>query len=53
MGLLYRSFANVVRDEGPKRGRLAPVGRWARAVVCECTADCDNWVKVGRALARS
>ena len=21
-------------------------------MVCECTADCDNWVEVGRALAR-
>ena len=27
MGPLYRSFANVVKDEGPKRGGLVPVGR--------------------------
>ena len=52
MGPLYRSFANVIREEGSRRGDLVPVGRWARAVVCECTTDCDNWVEVGRALAR-
>ncbi|RVW57721.1 hypothetical protein CK203_111686 [Vitis vinifera] len=47
-----KSFANVIREEGSRRGGLVPVGRWARAVVCECTADCDNWVEVGHALAR-
>ncbi|WJZ95283.1 hypothetical protein VitviT2T_014063 [Vitis vinifera] len=52
VGPLYRSFANVIREEGSRRRGLVPVGRWARAVVCECTADCDNWVEVGSALAR-
>ena len=53
MGPLYRSFANIVRDKGSRRGGFVPVGRWARAVVCKCTADCVNWVEVGRAVARS
>ena len=53
VGPLYRSFANVVSDEGPRRGGLVPVGRWARAVVCECNADSVKWVEVGRAVARS
>ncbi|RVW12309.1 hypothetical protein CK203_104207 [Vitis vinifera] len=52
VGPLYRSFTNVIREEGSRRGGLVPVWRWARAVVCECTTDCDNWVEVGRALAR-
>ena len=39
---LYQSFANVVREEGPRRGGLVLVRRWARAVVCECPADFDN-----------
>ena len=52
VGLLYRSFANVVREEGPRRGGLVPVGRWARVVVCECPANFDNWVEVGRAPAK-
>ncbi|KAJ9678127.1 hypothetical protein PVL29_022888 [Vitis rotundifolia] len=42
VGPLYRSFANVVREEGPRRGGLVPVGRWARAVVCECHAGFVN-----------
>ena len=53
VGPLYRSFANVVRDEGPRRGGLVPFGRWARAMVCECNADSVKWVEVGRAVARS
>ncbi|KAL6311763.1 hypothetical protein AAG906_022432 [Vitis piasezkii] len=31
-GHLYWSFANVVREEGPRRGGLVLIGRWARAV---------------------
>ena len=52
MGPLYRSFTNVIKEEGSRRGGLVPVGRWARAVVCKCTIDCDNWVEVGCALMR-
>ena len=47
VGPLYQFFANVVRDKGPKRGGLVPVGRWARAVVCECNVDSVKWVEVG------
>ncbi|KAL6342914.1 hypothetical protein AAG906_016933 [Vitis piasezkii] len=46
-------FANVVRDKGPRRGGLVLVGRWARAMVCECNADSVKWVEVGRVVARS
>ncbi|KAJ9693486.1 hypothetical protein PVL29_012316 [Vitis rotundifolia] len=42
VGPLYRSFVNVVKEEGPRRGGLVPVGRWARAVVCECPASFIN-----------
>jgi len=52
VGPLCRSFANVVREEGPRRGGLVPVRRWARAVVCECHAGSVNWVEVGRALVK-
>ena len=52
MGLLYRSFVNIVRDKGPRRGGLVPVGRWVCAVVCECNADSVKWVEVGQAMAR-
>ena len=30
-----RSYANVVAEEGPRNGTLMPVGKWARAVICE------------------
>ncbi|RVW77752.1 hypothetical protein CK203_050346 [Vitis vinifera] len=51
-GPLQRSFANVVSEERPRRGGLVSVGRWARAVVCECQVDSVKWDEVGRALAR-
>ena len=51
-GPLQRSFANVVREERPRRGGLVSVWRWARAVVCECHDDSVNWDEVGRAMAR-
>ncbi|KAL6331444.1 hypothetical protein AAG906_011383 [Vitis piasezkii] len=53
VGPLYRSFANVVNYEGPRRGGLVLVGKWVRAVVCECNAISVKWVEVGRAVARS
>ena len=52
MGPLQRSYANVVRDEGSRKGGLVPVGRWVRAVVCECQDGAVNWAEVGRAMAR-
>ena len=52
VGPLCRSFANVVREEGPRRGDLVLVGRWARVVVCECHVGSVNWVEVGRALTK-
>ncbi|RVW50844.1 hypothetical protein CK203_101823 [Vitis vinifera] len=51
-GPLQRSFANVVREERLRKGGLVFVGRWARAVVCECHDDSVNWDEVGRAMAR-
>ncbi|RVW66743.1 hypothetical protein CK203_063543 [Vitis vinifera] len=51
-GPLQRSYAKVVRDEGPRKGGLVPVGRWARAVVCECQDGAVNWVEADRAMAR-
>ena len=43
---------NVVKKEGSRKGGLAPIGRWARVVVCECPASLVNWAEVGRALAK-
>ena len=51
-GPLCRSFANVVKEEGQRRGGLIPVGRWARTMVCECHVGSVNWAEVGRPLAK-
>ena len=51
-GPLQQSFANVVRNEGPRKDDPVPVGKWARVVVCECQDGAVNWAKVGRAMAR-
>ncbi|RVW60290.1 hypothetical protein CK203_084076 [Vitis vinifera] len=47
------SYAKVVSDEGLRGGGLVPIGRWARAVVCESKFDRENWAEVGRSVARS
>ena len=52
VGPLHRSFAKVVSGKGSREGGLMSVGRWARAVVCECIKDRVNWVEVGRVVAR-
>ena len=52
MGPLYRSFVNVVKEEGPGRESLVPIGRWVRAVVYECLTIFVNWAEVGRALVK-
>ena len=52
MGPLQRSYANVVRDEGSRKGGLVPVGRWVRVVVCECQDGVVNWAEVSRAMVR-
>ncbi|KAJ9677519.1 hypothetical protein PVL29_022488 [Vitis rotundifolia] len=53
VGSMHRSYAKTVSDEGPRGGGLVPVGRWARAVVCESKFDRENWAEVGRLVARS
>ena len=51
-GPMQRSYAKVVRDEGPRKGGLVLVGRWARVVVCECQDGAVYWAEAGRAMAR-
>ena len=53
VGSMHRSYAKIVSDEGPRGGGLVPVGRWARAVICESKFDRENWAEVGRLVARS
>ncbi|RVW33075.1 hypothetical protein CK203_102299 [Vitis vinifera] len=53
VGSMHRSYAKTVSDEGPRGGGLVPVGRWARAVICESKFDRENWAEVGRLVARS
>ena len=47
-----RSYANVVAKGGPRNGALLPVGKWARAVICECIEKVQDWVHVGKVIAR-
>ncbi|KAL6335948.1 hypothetical protein AAG906_003573 [Vitis piasezkii] len=42
-----RSYVDVVAKEGPRNGALLPVGKWARAVICESkrkVLDCERRV---------
>lgn len=47
-----RSYADVVVEEGPRKGGLLLVGRWARAVICESQRKVQGWVSVGKAIVR-
>ena len=47
-----RSYANVVAKGGPRNGALLPVGKWARAVICECIEKVQDWVHVGKVITR-
>ena len=42
-----RSYADVVAKEGPKNGALLPVGKWARAIICESKGKVQDWFYVG------
>ncbi|RVW89233.1 hypothetical protein CK203_032669 [Vitis vinifera] len=52
---MYRgewSYADVVAEKGPRNGVEMPVGKWARAVVCESKGKIRDWCDVGKAIAR-
>ncbi|RVX22454.1 hypothetical protein CK203_012705 [Vitis vinifera] len=47
-----RSYADVVAEKGTRNGAEMPVGKWARAVVCESKGKIRDWCEVGKAIAR-
>ena len=52
---IYRgcwSYADVVAEEGPRNGALLPVGKWARAVICESKGKVQDYVYAGKTIAR-
>lgn len=52
---IYRgswSYVDVIAKEGPRKGALLPVGKYAREVICESQERVQDWVYVGKAIAR-
>ena len=52
---IYRgcqSYAEVVAKDGPRNGVLLSVGKWVRAVICECKEKVQDWTHEGKAIAR-
>ncbi|KAL6327509.1 hypothetical protein AAG906_021591 [Vitis piasezkii] len=47
-----RSYADVVAEEGHRNGASMPVGKWARAVICESKGKILDWFDVGKVIAR-
>ena len=47
-----RTYAEVVAEKGTRNGAGMPVGKWARAVVCESKGKIRDWCEVGKAIAR-
>ncbi|RVW97041.1 hypothetical protein CK203_032335 [Vitis vinifera] len=47
-----RSYADVVAEKGHRNGASMPVGRWARAVICESKGKILDWFDVGKVIAR-
>lgn len=52
MGPLNRSFVSAVKEEGSRREGVVPVGKWARATVCECLCSIVDWAEAGHTVAR-
>ncbi|KAL6327515.1 hypothetical protein AAG906_021600 [Vitis piasezkii] len=52
---MYRggqSYVDVVAEKGPRNRALMPVGKWARAVICESKGKVLDWFNIGKAIAR-
>ena len=47
-----RSYADVVAEEGPRNRALLPIGKWTKAIICESKEKVQDWVHVGKAIAR-
>ena len=47
-----RSYAEVVAENGMRSGVPLAVGKWARAVICECKEKVQDWTDEGKAIAR-
>ena len=47
-----RSYAEVVVEDGLRIGVPLSVGKWARAVICECKEKVQDWTHEGKAIAR-
>ena len=47
-----RTYADVVAERGTRNGAEMPIGKWARAVVCEGKGKIRDWCEVGKAIAR-
>ncbi|KAJ9685290.1 hypothetical protein PVL29_017350 [Vitis rotundifolia] len=47
-----RSYAEVVAENGPRKRAPMTVGKWAKAVICECKEKVQDWAYVGKAVAR-
>ena len=51
--MLFRSsYADVVAEEGHRNGASVPVGKWARAVICESKGKVLDWFDIGKTIAR-
>ncbi|KAJ9674189.1 hypothetical protein PVL29_023629 [Vitis rotundifolia] len=46
-----RSYAEVVAEDEPRNGDQVSVGKWARAVICECKEKIQDWAYVGKTIA--
>ncbi|RVW29588.1 hypothetical protein CK203_105042 [Vitis vinifera] len=47
-----RSYAEVVVEDGIRSGVPLAVGKWARAVICECKEKVQDWTDEGKAIVR-
>ena len=52
---IYRggqSYVDVVAEKVPRNRALMPVGKWARAVICESKGKVLDWFDIGKTIAR-
>ena len=49
---MKHSYARVVEEEGQRKGVIISIRKWARVVICESGVGMQDWVDLGKIIAK-
>lgn len=52
VGPLNKSFVSAIKEKGSRREGALPVGKWAKAAVCEWLCSIVDWAEARHTVAR-